>query len=286
MSTEAPAAPAPTPTPTPAPTPAPSPAPDWFDTLPKELQDAKTVQKFKGKGVADAMNALVHAERMIGSDKILKPQDDWSDADWQKFYDAKGRPADINGYEIPKTLPDGVQIDPTEAKNFFAFARNELGLNKREAAKLLSFHAEMVARQGQASAQAEAAAMEAAKAELQQTFGAAYEERMKMARDGALQFAASDDDRKAILSDPAIANNPALIRFFANVAKAVADDAIIGRGSGFKSTPTPDEARAEMSRLRSDPDFMRNYNGVGTAPETIAAREKMAKLYDATTPKR
>ena len=144
----------------------------------------------------------------------------------------------------------------------------------------------MVARQGQASAQAEAAAMEAAKAELQQTFGAAYEERMKMARDGSVAVRRVRRRPQGDPSDPAIANNPALIRFFANVAKAVADDAIIGRGSGFKSTPTPDEARAEMSRLRSDPDFMRNYNGVGTAPETIAAREKMAKLYDATTPKR
>lgn len=250
------------------------------------MRDAKTVQKFKGKDVSEAMNALVHAERMIGSDKILKPQDDWGDADWQKFYDAKGRPADINGYEIPKTLPEGVQIDPAEAKNFFGFARNELGLNKREAAKLLSFHAEMVARQGQASAQAEAARLEAAKAELQQTFGAAYEERMKLARDGALQFAATDDDRRAILSDPSIGNNPALIRLFANVAKAVADDAIVGRGSGFKSTPTPDEAKAEITRLRADHDFMRVYNGVGTAPETVAAREKMAKLYDSTTPKK
>lgn len=276
MTTTAPETPTPTPSPTPAPTPTPSPSPDWFGSLPAELQAEKSIANFKGKGVDELAKSLVNAQRMIGTDKVAKPQAGWGEKEWGEFYDAVGRPKEASEYQLPEKLPEGVNITPESAKQFFEKAR-EMGLTKRQAAAVVEFHAQQVAAASQDFTAQQEKMLAEAKVELERRFGTAFNERMGLAKE-ALRFAGSDADREALLSNPLIANNPAIIELLANVGKAVASDVIIGKGGGYKPSLTPSEAQAEIARLNADPEHIRAWMEADHPGHKLAV-ERKDELY-------
>ena len=283
MTTTAPTtetAPAPAPTPTPA---APTAPPDWFATLPTDLQADKTPANFKGKGVDELAKSLVNAQKLIGTDKVAKPQPGWGEKEWGEFYDVVGRPKDASEYQLPEKLPEGVNITPESAKSFFEKAR-EMGLTKRQAAAVVEFHAQQVAEASKSFVGQQEKMLTEAKGELERRFGTAFNERMGLAKE-ALRFAGSDADREALLGNPLIANNPAIIELLANVGKAVASDVIIGKGSGYKPGHTPSEAQAEIESLRGDKEFMAAWINAHH-PGHKAAVDRMDELYRLTANRR
>ena len=255
---------------------APQAAPHWFDSLPPELQGDKTIAGYKGKDVSELAKSLVGAQKLIGVDKIQKPQEGWSQADWDAFYDASGRPKDITGYAVPEKLPEGIQLDEAMTKAFFEKARAE-GLNKRQAAAVIAHYADMQSQAQASYYEQQQESIKAASAELDRRFGPAKNERMGLAKE-ALKFAASEEDRTAILSNPLIANNPAIIELLANVGKAVATDQIIGRGTSYKPVATPPEALAKIAALRADPSFAKRYYD-SSHPEHAFLVKELDELY-------
>ena len=67
----------------------------WFDQLSEELKGSKSLAKFKD--VNNLAQAYVHAESLIGRDKIPVPK---TDEDWQDVYNRLGRPATPDDYSL------------------------------------------------------------------------------------------------------------------------------------------------------------------------------------------
>lgn len=275
MPTEPVASPLSTPA-TPQASPAAPSQPNWFDSLPPDLQGDKTIAGYKGKDVVELAKSLVGAQKLIGVDKIAKPQEGWGQAEWDAFYDATGRPKDASEYAVPENLPSGIKLDDDMTKAFFQKAR-EAGLTKRQAAAMVSHYAEMSGAASEHVAKQQSEQLAAATAELKRRLGPAYDERLGMARD-ALRFAASDADRESLLSNPMLANNPAFIELMANVGKAVATDQIIGRGSSFKAAMTPNDAQAELSKLNADKEHIAAIMDASHAGHK-AALDRRTELY-------
>lgn len=84
---------------------------DWRAHFPEALRSDPTVQKYRTS--ADAAQALVHMQRMLGS-SIQKPKPDASPEERAKFFEQLGRPANANDYTYDKAthLPEGVTLDP------------------------------------------------------------------------------------------------------------------------------------------------------------------------------
>ena len=108
----------------PEPTPVVSGAGDWFESLPPDLKVEKSIQSFKGKGVADVAKSYVEAQKMIGG-SIRLPKPDAKPEEREAFMadlsTKLGRPATAADYKKAVTLealPDGTPWDEAAYDEF------------------------------------------------------------------------------------------------------------------------------------------------------------------------
>ena len=78
-------------------------------------------------------------------------------------------------------------------------------------------------------------------------------------------------------------NEPAVIKAFANIGKAISNDEIIGGGGRQGFMMSPGEAKSQISNLKRDPNFMGSYqdNNHVAHKESVA---EMARLYELAYP--
>lgn len=81
------------------------------------------------------------------------------------------------------------------------------------------------------------------------------------------------------LAETGLANDPELIEAFSKIGRLVAEDEVVGGGGRQSFMLSPEEAKAEIERKLSDPDFRDNYFN-GHLPGHKHAVQEMQKLYD------
>jgi len=87
---------------------------DWKANLSDEIRADKSLENIKDiEGLA---KSYVHAQKLVGSDKIPVPNKFATDKDWDAVYEKLGRPADAAGYKYD--LPEDQKIDEASLKNF------------------------------------------------------------------------------------------------------------------------------------------------------------------------
>jgi hypothetical protein len=251
------------------------PAESWLDSfdLPDDVRESKTLAQHKD--AASALKSYVNAERMLG-DRIPMP-DPGDEAAMNELYDKLGRPASANEYELPKDgMPKDVQLD----ESLLASAYEEghrLGLTKRQMAGMVRWQAEAASAAAKQYDESSSARIQEAAAKLRADFGEAYDQEMELAQTAAASF--GGEELWAELTAAGVGNNPNVIKAFAKVGRAMADDEIIGSGGRSKHTPTTENAMLELTRLQADPAFMERY---GKGEE--AAVKQMTELFAAAFP--
>lgn len=223
----------------------------------------------KGLTVDDPLEAMPrlvdiasNAEKRIGKglDTILdKPAKDQPYTDWvAKNREALGLPADEAAYQVarPENWPkDAPWNDASEAKAKSIALK--YGIPKEALQELVSLQAQDALQSyEEATALGETAKRELM-ADLERQYGDQTKSVIQKARLGAQAVA-----EKAGLPMDAVANlsdtltdkigDANAIRFMAAIGDMLGDDTALGLGKGGGLNTTPAEARAELSRLRSD----------------------------------
>ena len=70
---------------------------DWKASLSEDLRNDPSLSSISDVG--SLAKSFVHAQRMVGADKVAIPKDDASPDDWNEYYNRLGRP---EKYEISK----------------------------------------------------------------------------------------------------------------------------------------------------------------------------------------
>lgn len=273
--------PAPAAPPSAAPVPA---ATSWDAAL--DPAQRKLVETKGWGSPADVLRDYEQIEGMIGRDKIALPGKDAKPEDFAKVYDALGRPAsadkyDLGGFKPPEGLPwDANQQTAILGK------MHELGLNSAQAAGLVQAYAEM---QGQAwSGFQEGAVKFAEKSaqDLRKEWGAAFDQNMEIAN-RTVRAAFGDDlaaATEARLQDGTfLLDNPMLARAFAKLGAEMSEDSDL---MGTKGQPvggairTPAQAKVEIERIRGEAASDPQHPYVNRKhPEYKAMQQKMNELY-------
>jgi len=71
---------------------------NWKDSLPDDLKGEKALESIQD--IPGLVKSYVHAQKMIGSDKIPVPNKYATDEDWQAVYSKLGRPESPDAYEF------------------------------------------------------------------------------------------------------------------------------------------------------------------------------------------
>lgn len=249
---------------------APAAAANWIDAIGDA--DLKGWAQNKGfKEPADALNSYRNLEKLMGADKagrtVVLPAK-WDDpAEVGAFFDKLGRPKDPAGYTMPK---EGVDADMAKwAQSTF----HEAGLTPRQAELVIGKWQEMIGGKTAATQEAYQARVAQEADALKGEWGAAYNDKIAQAKAAAKSLgvdAATIDKLESTLGFGS------LMKFFSEIgAKVGEDNMVTGQGPrSFDGAMTPDAAKAEITRLRADSEFVRRY-----VAGDAESRAKMERLH-------
>lgn len=214
----------------------------FADTLGEEFQGNPIFKNFQD--VNGLAKSYMHAQRMIGADKVAIPGKHATDAERLEVYQKLGAPANIDGYEVK--FPDTFTDDEQRA---FKETALSVGLNGNQASKVVDFLSETF---NQASVQNEQSATQIVadnRAELQSEWGNALDQKLERARGAAVQLLGSDDifGELQLKDGTYLGDNPQVIRMFAALADQISEDTLGGPTS--EQISTPDELEREKREL-------------------------------------
>lgn len=252
---------------------------DFLASIPEDLRNDSAFKDIKD--LPSLAKGYVHAQRMIGYDKVAIPGEKATPEELNTFYTKLGRPEKPEAYGIKD--PQGVQIN-AELKTGFLGKAHELGLTTKQAQGLFGWYNEFG---GSFAKQAEDQALvsqENAVKELKTEFGAAYNERMAQASqavDWVVENVKGAKDFKDVLDGSRIGDHPVMVRVFAKIGEMLSEDGQLkgaGQGGAGNGAMTPDEAQARLAEFNASSEKMKAYQDPAH-PNHKLVKEERAKLY-------
>lgn len=205
-------------------------AKSWLDSLPDDIKSDPSLKMFKEPSAL--AKSWVNAQKMIGADRVIMPNDKSTDEEWNAFYQKLGRPESADKYEIKdasgKPVTDGV------AKEFKETAFR-LGLSPKQVAGLAEWNqATLNATQESAKTAELNQVREAINAYAQKLGGDdKYKARVDEARVAVRALA--NPELTKFLVDTGLGSRPEMIEFFANLKGMMSEDKIRdGTGVSFQ----------------------------------------------------
>ncbi len=261
----------------------PAPIADWrVEHLPVAMRDNPTLSKF---GNVEALaNEHINVQKVIGADKIPRPQDDWTPEQYDDFYTKLGRPANVDDYDLEGVaeVPEGVPFDG-EFQSAAVAKMHELGLNSAQVKGLLNFNNEYVGGKHEASAGEIERSVQAGITDLRNEWGKSYDAQVDMAT-RALNAAAGDsaDQIRGIqLADGSLlGDNPAIVRAFAAIGGKMSEHGLPG-AMPSRSILSPGESLAEIAKLEAEGAHILSDKN---HPEHAIMIEKRNALYTSAYP--
>ncbi len=243
---------------------------DWKANLSDEVRADKSLENIKDiEGLA---KSYVHAQKLVGADKIPVPNKYATDKDWDAVYEKLGRPKSSDGYKYE--LPEDQKVDETALKNFSSQA-HKLGLLPTQAQGMVKFYNEMMGKQLADAESISTAQREKAMTELKTEWGQAYDQKLQKAN-----AVVSSVFPKGIMSmnledGSKIGDHPAVIKAFSALADKMGEDNIVQASGPVFMTPKEIEKQIGELQQPGSSYWDKNHpNHQAAVEEVLALREK------------
>ena len=237
------------------------PSNDTGFSVPDTYKDRGWVEKIKSPD--DLWKTLDNAQSLLGKRPAGIPAADAPDQEWDKFYNAAGRPEkpDLYKFSDPEGIPEGVDLSPFKQKA--AAILHGAGLNQKQADKVW----QMFMKEELSASSSNKAAIEAKNKELDAEFDKLTQEHFGDKRDdiaASVQDFISNNVPEGIRGAYAeLADNPkALVALQAGIHAAMKEVDKIRKEYGAEGKLTTgeqtgsqsiDDVRTELAKLRISP---------------------------------
>ena len=205
---------------------------DFKSLIPDEYKEDKALANFQDMN--QFVKSYLHAQKMVGLDKIPVPNKYATDEDWKEVYKRLGAPETPDQYKY-KFAKDQ-KVDEASLKAFNEVAQKN-GLMPKQAENIVKFYNEL----SQQAVSQEASKMDAARLEsetvLKTEYGSEYNKRLDQAKRLASQTLGADFLNNTILKNGSkLGDNVSLIKAFSNLADKLSEDEIVkGEGTDYMS---------------------------------------------------
>ncbi len=233
---------------------------DWTKHVPTEYAKEKVWEPLKGKPLGDVLKGYAEAQKYIGG-SVRIPATDAKPEEWDKFYGKLGRPETPDKYApVMPDLPEGFAWDEGQTKSFFE-AAHKTGLTPQQAQALVDWYAEDQKGVLKAGESAIAEAETAMKAE----WKAAYPKNLGLAKAASNWLGVTE-----VLDQTGLGNHPTILKAFAKLGKALAEDGVIsGEVEGVPTNEVVQKQIAAIMNDRKHPYWNRNLAGHAEAVEEV-----------------
>ena len=220
---------------------------DFRSLIPDEYKEDKALANFQDMN--QFVKSYLHANKMVGLDKIPVPNKFATEEDWQEVFKRLGAPETPNDYKYSFKEDE---VDPKQLKAFNETA-HKLGLLPKQAEALVKYYNNLNKSQ---SEQLENQAIEAqtkTETELKKEFGPQFNKRLDQAKRLAVNTLGEDFLNKTILQDGSrLGDNLEVIKAFSNLADKLSEDEIVkGEGSGYQTAKDIEKQIAELTQQGS-----------------------------------
>lgn len=198
---------------------------DWRASLPPELRDAPSLQKFADPSAM--AKGYVNLETLVGRKGAIVPKDGDPPEVQQQFRAALGIPDKPEGYALK--APEGIPPEAWGEEGIKALATwaHELGLTPAQAQGVAERYAKVQAEGLQRAAEGVEPDGRRMEDVLRGEWGASYDGKVEVARRAAKQFGGDG----VIDALEAKVGGAALLRMFAAIGEAMAEDSPAGMGT-------------------------------------------------------
>ena len=243
---------------------------DWKASLSNELRADKSLENIKD--IESLAKSYVHAQKMVGADKIPVPNKYATEKDWDAVYEKLGRPKTSDGYKFD--LPQDKQVDEVSLKEFSTQA-HKLGLLPGQAQGMVKFYNEMTAKSLQDADSKALAARENSTKELKQEWGQAFDQKVSQAATLAKSVGATELLNANLADGTKLGDHPVMIKAFAELASKMGEDSIVQASEPTYLTPSQiDKQIGELTQTGSAYWDKNHPNHSDAVQEVLALREK------------
>ena len=238
---------------------------DFKSLIPDEYKEDKALANFQDMN--QFVKSYLHAQKMVGLDKIPVPNKHATDEDWQEVYKRLGAPEKPDQYKY--NFAKDQKVDEASLKAFNEVAQKN-GLLPKQAENIVKFYNEL----SQQAVSQEASKIDAARLEsetvLKTEYGSEYNKRLDQAKRLASQTLGADFLNNTILKNGSkLGDNVSLIKAFSNLADKLSEDEIVkGDGTDYMSFKELQKQIDELQQpgspywIKTHPNHKRNVDEV------------------------
>ena len=247
---------------------------DWKASLSDELRADKSLENIKD--VSSLAKSYIHAQKLVGADKIPVPNKHATEDDWNAVYKRLGRPETPDGYKF--NLPEDQKVDENGLK-VFADHAHKLGLLPNQAEGLVKFYNEMQSNQLQEADSTALAGRQKAMDELQSEWGAAYKQKVDQANNVVASVFPQGFMSTNLADGTKLGDHPAVIKAFADLASKMGEDKIPQAEGPTYLTPKQIDKEIATLQAPGSAYWDKNHPNHGIAVEEVQAlfEQKHAK---------
>ena len=244
---------------------------NFKDLIPENFREEKSLENFNN--MEDFVKSYLHAQKMVGADKIPVPNKHSTDEDWNKVFKRLGAPGSPDDYKYD--FKDQ-EMDSQQVQEFNKTA-HRLGLLPKQAEGLIKFYNEMngniAANQEEQAAQAQLNV----ETELKKEFGPQFNKRLDQAKRLAVNSLGQDFLENTYLKDGSrLGDNLTVIKAFSSLADKLSEDPIIqGDGSSYMTAKDIEKEITELTQEGSAYWDKTHINHQKSVDEVLKLREML-----------
>lgn len=277
-----PGQPTPQPTTEPTPAPVPNPAPsitfpdNWKEAIEEDLRNDPSFSHIKDiQGLA---KSYVHAQRMMGADKITLPSKHDDGSELRGILHKLGLPSEKDKYELKF---EAKEESDKELLNSFKEKAFELGVLPGQAQALFEAVHKSVAGIEDKSLEIFNAQRISEQEELKKEWGQGYDANINLAIKAIKHLSGEDQELYEYMVSDDLGGDPKFVKLMSKVGHMLKEDNIISDGNN-KWGKTPEEAQREIDSVMGNQAHPYNNS---SHPAHQQALMDMQKLFEMTLQK-
>jgi len=217
---------------------------NFKDLIPEGFKEEKALDNFNN--MEDFVKSYLHAQKLVGADKIPVPNKHATDEDWHEVFKRLGAPESPDDYKY--NIKDQ-ELDQNQVQEFNK-AAHQLGLLPKQAEGLIKFYNEMNGNNAASQEEAAAQAQLNTETELKAEYGPQFAKRLDQAKKLAVNSLGSDFLENTYLQDGSrLGDNIKVIKAFSELADKLSEDEIIkGDGSEYMTAKDIEKEINELTQ--------------------------------------
>ena len=196
---------------------------EYPENFPEEFHGNPTILKFADKetgkiNYGNALSSLIHAQKLVGADKIMLPSKTATEDDWKNVFHKLGNPQNIEEYKVNV---DGFNVEDPLSKGFIEAAHGA-GILPSQAEKIVSYFNEAnskIAENVEADADAD---YQVEMNKLKEEWGKDYDSNIKIAGNAFSEIFTQEE--QAYYKEKGALSDPVFVRAMGRVGKTILDD--------------------------------------------------------------